>query len=224
MTRTAIPIAEELGKTRAFAWAIDWPGWCRSAKDPLLLPAAMAGAAPRYALVAAEAGLELGVDPLVELIETVEGSASTDFGVPGSVAESDRRPSSAADAARLARIVQAAWIILDRIVAGAPAELRKGPRGGGRDRDRMVAHCVSSDSGYAAVMGLHLPEPAPTDRPAVEAVRRAMLLLLDRPADGSPLAGRRWPPRYAARRIAWHALDHAWEIQDKSDPAGGMAG
>jgi len=25
-----------------------------------------------------------------------------------------------------------------------------------------------------------------------------------------------WPPRYAAARIAWHALDHAWEIEDKS--------
>jgi hypothetical protein len=25
-----------------------------------------------------------------------------------------------------------------------------------------------------------------------------------------------WPPRYAARRIAWHVLDHAWEIEDKS--------
>ncbi|MGH9282469.1 MAG: hypothetical protein ACRD0S_05980 [Acidimicrobiales bacterium] len=23
--------------------------------------------------------------------------------------------------------------------------------------------------------------------------------------------------RYAARRIAWHALDHAWEMQDRSD-------
>jgi hypothetical protein len=27
------------------------------------------------------------------------------------------------------------------------------------------------------------------------------------------------PPRYAIRRIAWHVLDHAWEIEDKSDPA-----
>jgi hypothetical protein len=27
-----------------------------------------------------------------------------------------------------------------------------------------------------------------------------------------------WPPRYAARRIAWHALDHAWEIEDRSEP------
>ncbi|MEY2437652.1 MAG: hypothetical protein QOF97_2488, partial [Acidimicrobiaceae bacterium] len=25
-----------------------------------------------------------------------------------------------------------------------------------------------------------------------------------------------WAYRYAARRIAWHALDHAWEMQDRS--------
>jgi hypothetical protein len=65
-------------------------------------------------------------------------------------------------------------------------------------------------------MGIKLKEPDPTDRPAVESERAAILDLLRRPSDGSPLAGRRWPPRYAARRIAWHALDHAWEIQDRS--------
>jgi hypothetical protein len=194
-------------------------------KDPLFLPAALAAVAPRYALVAAEADLDLGVDPErlgpddFTVVETVGGSASTDFGVPGAVAETDRRPSSAAEAARLARIVEAAWAIFDRVVAGAPAELRKGPRGGGRDRDKMVAHCVSADSGYATQIGLRLPEPSPTDRPAVEAERQAILEILGRPSDGSQLAGRRWTARYAARRIAWHALDHAWEIEDKSEPA-----
>jgi hypothetical protein len=216
-------MAEEHGRTRGFAWAVDWPGWCRSAKDPLLLPAALAAAAPRYALVAAEAGLELpeaAADPdEFEVIETLSGSASTDFGVPGGIAQDDHRALTAGEAERLARILGAAWTTLDRVVAGAPAELRKGPRGGGRDRDNVVAHCVSSDSGYATQIGLRLPEPAPTDRPAVEAVRRAILELLGRPSDGSPLAGRRWPPRYAARRIAWHALDHAWEIEDRTEPA-----
>ncbi|MGH2465678.1 MAG: hypothetical protein ACRDGI_09490, partial [Candidatus Limnocylindrales bacterium] len=144
MSAAMIRAAEELGTTRSFAWVVDWPGWCRSSKDPLLLPAALVAIAPRYALVAAEAGLDLGVDPQLlgpddfGIVEQVGGSASTDFGVPGSVAEDDRRPSTAAEAARLARIVEAAWAVFDRVVAGAPAELRKGPRGGGRDRDRMV--------------------------------------------------------------------------------------
>jgi hypothetical protein len=47
-------------------------------------------------------------------------------------------------------------------------------------------------------------------------MRAAILDVLARPSDGSALADRKWPQRYAARRIAWHALDHAWEIEDKS--------
>jgi hypothetical protein len=120
----------------------------------------------------------------------------------------------------MTRLVLAAWVVFDRVVAAAPAVLAKGPRGGGRDRDKIVAHCVASDSAYAGQMGIRLKEPSPTDRAAVEAGRKAMLDLLRRPSDGSPLAGRKWPARYAARRIAWHTLDHAWEIEDKSEPAG----
>ena len=26
---------------------------------------------------------------------------------------------------------------------------------------------------------------------------------------------RKWPPRYTIRRITWHVLDHAWEMQDR---------
>jgi len=25
-----------------------------------------------------------------------------------------------------------------------------------------------------------------------------------------------WPARYAVRRLAWHVMDHAWEIEDRS--------
>ena len=46
-----------------------------------------------------------------------------------------------------------------------------------------------------------------------------MLEVLRKPSDGSPIVGKKWPPRYAARRIAWHAIDHAWEIEDRTDPA-----
>lgn len=226
MTTERIAMAQEVGKTRAFAWAVDWPGWCRGAKDRLLLPVTLASAAPRYAVVAAEAGLVFLAAPGAlapgdfELVETVEGSAGTDFGVPYTITDLDRRPVSADDADRLARLVQAAWVVLDRVVGAAPAELRKGPRGGGRDRAGIVAHCVSSDSAYAGQVGIRLKEPGPTDRPAVAAGRAAILEVLRQPSDGSPLAGRKWPVRYAARRIAWHALDHAWEIEDKSAPAG----
>ena len=35
------------------------------------------------------------------------------------------------------------------------------------------------------------------------------------PARG-PRGGLRWRPRYFVRRVAWHLLDHAWEIEDRS--------
>jgi len=91
-----IPFATEAGKTRAFGWAVDWPGWCRSARDGRLLPAALIAAAPRYAIVAAQAGVPFNADPGgltpgdLELVATVDGSAGTDFGVPSGIAELDR--------------------------------------------------------------------------------------------------------------------------------------
>ncbi|MBV9355603.1 MAG: hypothetical protein JO023_08750, partial [Chloroflexi bacterium] len=53
----------------------------------------------------------------------------------------------------------------------------------------------------------------------IEAVRTDLLRVLGAPSDGEPLVEKGWLPRYAARRIAWHVLDHAWEIQDRSGPA-----
>jgi hypothetical protein len=112
--------------------------------------------------------------------------------------------------------VEAAWAEFDDVAATAPESLRKGPRGGGRDRTKVVEHVHDADGGYARVLGLKLPSGTPDE---VSARREAVLETLRAPSDGSPIAGRKWPPRYAARRIAWHALDHAWEIEDRSAPA-----
>jgi hypothetical protein len=150
----------------------------------------------------------------VEVVERLGGDAGTAFGVPSRIAEADRRPADAREAARLAAIVEAAWAAFDRIAAAAPEELRKGPRGGGRDRTKIVEHVNGGDDAYASVLGI-----APADRTPVAALRARELAILREPSDGSPVAGKKWPPRYAARRIAWHALDHAWEIEDRTGPA-----
>ena len=100
------------------------------------------------------------------------------------------------------------------MAANAPESLRKGPRGGGRDTFRVVAHVDEADHAYAREIGLKIKPPH--DQEAVEEMRKAMVGTLARPSDGSPLGGRKWPQRYAARRIAWHALDHAWEIEDRT--------
>jgi len=76
---------------------------------------------------------------------------------------------------------------------------------------------IEADHAYARELGLRLPEPHFGEREAIDVERAAVLDLLRQPSDGGPLAGRRWTQRYAARRIAWHALDHAWEMEDRSD-------
>jgi hypothetical protein len=214
-----LDIGEEVGAKKTFVWAIDWPGWCRSGKDRDLAIEALIAARGRYAKVARRAGLELptvGVGD-VRTIEAVEGGGGTDFGVPSRITDADRRRTTTADAKRLADLVDAGWVIFDRVAAKAPATLRKGPRGGGRDMARMVEHVVGADHAYAHEIGLRGPEPSASDRRAVAAERAAMLEVLRQPSDGSAIADRRWTPRYAARRIAWHALDHAWEIEDRTE-------
>jgi hypothetical protein len=214
-----LQIGAEVAPKKAFVWAIDWPGWCRSGKDRDLAIEALLAARGRYAKVARRAGLDL---PKIEagdfdVVETAAGGAATEFGVPYSITKLDRRRASKADAGRLASLVEAAWVIFDRVAERSPAELRKGPRGGGRDRDKMIGHVIEADHAYARELGLNLPTPSLADRPAVEAQRAAVLEVLSRPSDGSPLADRKWPLRYAARRIAWHALDHAWEMEDRTE-------
>lgn len=152
----------------------------------------------------------------LDVVERLAGNATTDFGAPGAIPSRDRKPTTAAEAKRIAALVSASWKMLEQTAAGAPASLRKGPRGGGRDRDAIVAHVVSAESlYYTRALGLRYPELQPGDRRAVKAMRDAILKVLSAPSKGKPLAEKGWPPRYAARRIAWHALDHAWEIDDR---------
>ena len=215
-----IGVAIETGAKKVFATAVDWPGWSRSAKTEALALEALAAAADRYADVVALSGSDAFLTSSITDLEVVErnlGGAGTDFGVPSLVTSHDRRPTSQAEADRLRRLVAAAWTVFDRVIASAPAELRKGPRGGGRDRDKIVDHVLESDHAYSQVMGIRVAAPSRADPSSIETVRSAILDLVGEASDGSPIGGRKWPPRYAAHRIAWHALDHAWEIEDRSE-------
>jgi hypothetical protein len=210
----------ETSKRRTFVCALDWPGWCRAGKDEVLALDAFAAAGPRYLRVCEVAGITFHPTPTVEVVERLEGGSGTEFGIPSAIAATDHRPVAASEARRLAALVEASWTVFDATVAAAPPELRKGPRGGGRDRDRIVAHVNEADGAYAREIGLKIPAGAIDDPAAVSAMRARMLDVLRGVSDGNPLAGRRWTHAYAARRIAWHALDHAWEIEDRTEPSG----
>jgi hypothetical protein len=206
---------EGTGK-KVFAAALDWPGWARSGKTEQLAVETLLAYAPRYAGVVRLAGLSLGEQLAVEVDERADGGSGTEFGVPSRIFELDARPVDGAEAERLASIVDAAWSTFDVVRAGAPAELRKGPRGGGRDRDKLAAHVIEADWSYARELGLKRKAPALEDDAEIRAAREEVLAVLRQPSDGTPLAGRKWTLRYAARRIAWHALDHAWEMEDRA--------
>ncbi len=166
--------------------------------------------------MAVEAGwpVPAGTGQAFQVVERLPGSATTDFGAPGSPAAAEARALARDEAERLAALVAAAWRAFDRVVAAAPAGLRKGPRGGGRDRDAIVEHVRGADIVYARKLGIRWPAPAGAADAA--GVRPAVLAALGGPSTGAAPAGGSWSRRYAARRIAWHALDHAWEIEDRT--------
>jgi hypothetical protein len=221
--KAPIPVTIEHAAKKTFASAADWPGWSRGGKTEEIALETLATYAVRYRSVAEVAGLEfpasVELDDL-EVVERTEGSAGTEFGVPSKPTDQDGRGLTAEAAERLAVVVIAAWSTFDRIAAAAPEELRKGPRGGGRSTSKVIAHVMDADRAYANEMGIKIRQFAPGDRGPVAAMRASMLDVLRAARDGAPLGGRHWPARYAAHRVAWHALDHAWEIEDRSEPEG----
>jgi hypothetical protein len=196
-----IPVYLEIGAKKTFALAVDWPGWARSAKTPDGAIEALAGYEGRYRMVVEGAGEEWPEVDGFDVVEEVAGNASTDFGAPGAVPDLDRSPLDG----RLVTLWRACWETFDRVAAAAPEELRKGPRGGGRDTSKMIAHVDEADRAYARQMRVK-PGEIPTSE-----LRAAMVA-----AALTPAADAKWPPRYLIRRSAWHALDHAWEIEDRS--------
>lgn len=213
MTADRLAVVIETTAKKSFASAVDWPGWARSGTSSALALEALLAYAVRYEAIAAAAGVAVPGALEPEVIETLAGDATTAFGAPSMTFQADRAPTNAADAARLADLVVAAWRRFDAVARAAPPELRKGPRGGGRDTAKIVDHVVGAEQAYARRIGLRPAPVDPFDRAAVAAYRSAIRDVLARPSDGSPLAS--WTQRYAARRIAWHVLDHAWEIEDR---------
>ena len=213
-----IPVYLEVTPKRTFAGAIEWPGWCRAGKTVEDALEALVAYADRYASVIARSRLGIeqpsGVQDL-EVVERLKGNATTEFGAPGVPPKADDRPLSEAELNRLTTILEASWRAFDRAAEGAVGvTLTKGPRGGGRDLPKIVEHVMGAEEGYLSALG--------SRRPAVSGdLRETVLKALAARAQNKPLADpnkvkKLWSPRFYVRRSAWHALDHAWEIEDRS--------
>lgn len=210
----------EVGAKRTFASAVDWPGWSRGARSEQEAVAALAAYGERYKTVVRSAAPKFTAPADAsefKIVKRLKGNAGTDFGVPSLGLPSDGAPIAAAELERLTRILDACWSAFDRAAKAAKGlELRKGPRGGGRDLDKMAAHVVEADRAYMAQLGARPPKAA-----APAALHDAMLEALRARVRGRPFADPRdtknpWTPRYFARRVGWHVLDHAWEIEDRA--------
>jgi hypothetical protein len=213
MPTSASRVYLEIGAKRTFASAADWPGWCRAGKNDQAALEALAAYAARYAPVpgVAHVNFPAKASDSFEVVERLPGNATTDFGAPGAIAKAESKRLTTRETDRICALLEGSWAALDRVVAKAPESLRKGPRGGGRDRDKMFEHVLGAESAYAHGLGLKLPQPDYRDARAVRAFRRAFLEGVRAPGPEA-----RWPAPYAVRRTAWHALDHMWEIEDRS--------
>jgi len=215
----------EVGRRRTFAGALDWPGWCRSGKDEATALQALLAYAPRYAQVLQPTGLAFtppGDVAQLQVVETLPGNAVTDFGAPATTPTADARPVTEAESQRFITVLRACWQAFDAAVRQAEGkELRKGPRGGGRDLGKIVAHVAEAEASYLRRLGWKL-KPVPDEPPeatlrrthqaVVEALTAAVRQELP---ERGPRGGKLWAPRYFVRRAAWHVLDHAWEIEDR---------
>ena len=213
----------EVGAKRAFAGAVEWPGWCRGGRDEDAAIEALLAYRARYARVlsGARLGFEAPNGPSgLRVTERLRGDATTDFGAPSIALEADARPIDDAELRRLGAILRACWRTFDRAAEGAEGRpLAKGPRGGGRELGKIAAHVVDADGGYVRMLGRRV-EPGPKVSEA-ERTRTAILDALgttavEGPPPPGPRGGKRWLPRYFVRRVAWHVLDHAWEIEDRA--------
>ena len=215
-----IPVYVEAGDKKVFACSIDFPGWCRSGKTEEQALEALAAYAPRYAEVAERAKAAFGAPARAgerfQVVERVKGKGATDFGIPHEIPKADAEPLTARQAARQVELMRAAWALLDEVAEASPAELRKGPRGGGRDRDKLLDHVLGAEAAYARKVGVKHPQPDLGDTKAIKALRDDLADTLGGASDGSPPIPKGWPPRYAIRRITWHVLDHVWEMQDRA--------
>ncbi|HEV2581735.1 MAG TPA: hypothetical protein VGT44_12850 [Ktedonobacteraceae bacterium] len=219
------PIALEIGpKRRVFAQALEWIGWCRSGKDETVALGNLVTTAQRYALVAGAARLAFIPPSSIEdfeVVERVPGTATTDFGAPSVLLASDQEPLEVGDIERLAGLLTASWTTFDDIFICIPPEAHGVKPERGRSPDAMRLHMLEADLMHLSAFGPAFRHPDPARVAEQEtSVREQILAQLRAVPCGQTVAplrryGFAWMPRFAVRRSAWHALDHAWELQDR---------
>jgi hypothetical protein len=205
---------------RSVAFGIDWPGWSRGAKSAELAVETLESYRERYRPVAGLAGIASEFDTTgpLEIVEDKVGTGSTDFwGISFSPSATEQGPMSEAELERGITLLRACWTFFDSIGARVSPEMRKGPRGGGRDRDQIIRHAIRTESEYfARQVGLRIPECAALTSEGLRQHREAYVTAMRAYNAGEITRRMRsWTLPFLIRHSAFHALDHAWEMEDK---------
>lgn len=220
-----VEVALELGpRRRVFAQALGWIGWCRAGRDEAMALAALAAAAPRYRALTAKAGLAPPTATIDDLrvVQRVVGNATTDFGAPAFPIEEDLGPLDAPGRERRTALLVACWSAFDAALAAAPTAARDLEPGSGRSPAALRLHVCEAEVMHLSAFGPAYRPPDPADLAAIEGATRGALLSalaslpLGRRFETRRRYGFDWTPLFAVRRAAWHALDHAWELRDRS--------
>jgi hypothetical protein len=202
---------------KVVAVAPDWPGLARGGKTKEEAIERLRSYMPRYAQVTELAEMDAEFDAIRKLnvVEEYPGTGSTDFwGISFAFSSIDRQSMPRDELERALTLMQACWAFFDSVRGRVSAELRKGPRGGGRDRDRIVRHVFANEQDWAKGLGVLTPDDAMLTGEELKAHRTAYChAIRDYHAQGK-LAGK-WPLRYLIRHTAFHTMDHAWEMEDK---------
>jgi len=202
---------------KVVAVAPDWPGLERGAKTGEAAIERVQSYLPRYAQVAKLAGMdgEFAALTTVDMVEHYAGTGSTDFwGISFAFSSIDSQDLSSGELERELTLMQACWAFFDDVRLRVSAEMQKGPRGGGRDRDHIVQHTLGTEQDWAAKLGLRTPDGVKLTDEGLRAHRDAYRNAIRAFHSEGKLA-RTWPLRYLIRHTAFHTLDHAWEMEDK---------
>jgi hypothetical protein len=204
---------------RVVAFAPDWPGLERGGKTEEAAIARLQAYLPRYAPVATLAGMGAQFPATsaatVDMVERYPGTGSTDFwGISFAFSESDQQAMSSEELEHDLTLMQACWTFFDAVRSRVSAEMQKGPRGGGRDRDRIVRHTLGAEQDFAAKLGVRAPDDALVTDEGLRAYRDTYCAAI-REFHAQGKSARNWPLRYLIRHTAFHTLDHTWEMEDK---------
>ena len=205
---------------RSVAFSLDWPGWSRGAKSPELALEMLESYRGRYRPVAALAGMarDFAAAGPLEVVEDRVGTGSTDFwGISFSPSSTEHGPMGEAELERGITLLQACWAFFDGVAARVSPEMRKGPRGGGRDRDRIIRHTIRTESeDFAKQVGLRIPEEAALSPDGLRKHREDYVTAMRAYNAGEvEKRMRSWTLPFLIRHSAFHTLDHAWEMEDK---------